>query len=49
MKRKIIKELEAMGIRYADKPGVGRVKLSHLRTADLANLLEKARAGLVKE
>lgn len=49
MKRRIIKELEALGIRYAEKPGVGRVKLSHLRTADLANLLEKVRAGLTKE
>ena len=48
MKRKMIKELEAMGIRYADKPGVGRVKLSHLRTADLANLLAKARVGEIK-
>lgn len=43
MKRKIIKELEALGIRYAEKPGVGSVKLSHLKFADLVNLLAKAK------
>lgn len=44
MKRKIIKELEAMGIRKAEKPGMGMVKLSHLKFPDLANLLGKVKA-----
>lgn len=39
MKRNIIKALKAKGIRYADKEGVGRVKLEHLKFAQLANLL----------
>ena len=39
MKSKIIKELKARGIRYADKEGVGRVKLEHLKFPQLANLL----------
>lgn len=43
MKRKIIKELEAIGVRYAEKPGIGNVKLSHLKTADLINLLTKTK------
>ena len=39
MKRDIIKALHAMGIRYADKEGVGRVKLEHLKFPQLATLL----------
>lgn len=39
MKRDIIKALKAKGIRYAEKEGVGRVKLEHLKFAQLANLL----------
>lgn len=39
MKRNIIKALKARGIRYADKEGVGRVKLEHLKCSQLANLL----------
>ena len=39
MKSKIIKELKARGIRYADKECVGRVKLEHLKFPQLANLL----------
>ena len=33
MKRDIIKALKAKGIRYAEKKGVGRVKLEHLKFA----------------
>ena len=44
MKRKIIKELEAMGIRKAEKPGVGMVKLGHLKTPMLISLLAEAKA-----
>lgn len=43
MKRNIIKELEAMGIRKAEKPGVGMVKLSHLKTPMLIGLLAEAK------
>ena len=39
MKRDVIKALKAMGIRHADKEGVGRVKLEHLKFPQLANLL----------
>ena len=45
MKRNIIKELEAMGIRKAEKPGVGMVKLSHLKTSMLISLLAEAKAN----
>lgn len=45
MKRKIIKELEAMGIRKAEKPGVGMVKLGHLKTSMLISLLAEAKAN----
>lgn len=44
MKRKIIKELEALGIRKAEKPGVGMVKLGHLKTHMLIGLLAEAKA-----
>lgn len=37
MKRKAKEKLLAHGIRYMDKQGVGRVKLSHMKTADLIN------------
>lgn len=37
-KRDLIKDLHKMGVRYADKPGCGRVKLEHLKNADLATL-----------
>lgn len=37
-KRDLIKDLHKMGVRYADKPGCGRVKLEHLKNADLAAL-----------
>ena len=43
MKRKIIKELEALGIRKAEKPGVGVVKLGHLKTHMLIGLLAEAK------
>ncbi len=39
MKRDIIKALKARGIRYAEKKGVGRVKLEHLKFSQLASLL----------
>lgn len=39
MKRDIIKALKAKGIRYAEKKGVGRVKLEHLKFSQLASLL----------
>ena len=39
MKRNIIKALKVRGVRYADKEGVGRVKLEHLKCSQLANLL----------
>ena len=39
MKRDLIKTLKAMGIRYADKEGYGRVKLEHLKYSQLAQLL----------
>ena len=48
MKRKIIKELEAMGIRYAEKPGVGMVKLNHLKSPFLINLLAKSQERIEK-
>lgn len=35
MKRDIIKALHKLGIRYADKPGVGRVKLEHFKFSQL--------------
>lgn len=44
MKRDIIKELESMGIRHSEKPGVGMVKLNHLKTYMLINLLAEAKA-----
>jgi hypothetical protein len=44
MKRNLIKELEAMGIRKAEKPGVGMVKLGHLKTHMLISLLAEAKA-----
>lgn len=37
MKRKVKEKLLAHGIRYMDKQGVGRVKLSHMKTVDLIN------------
>lgn len=40
MKRDIIKKLNAQGIRYAEKPGVGRVKLQHLKYFQLCALLD---------
>ena len=39
MKRDIIKALKARGIRYAEKKGVGRVQLEHLKFAQQASLL----------
>ena len=45
MKRKIIKELEAIGVRYAEKPGVGMVKLGHLKTSMLISLLAETKAN----
>ena len=45
MKRTIIKELEAMGIRKAEKPGVGMVKLDHLKISMLISLLAEAKAN----
>ena len=39
MKRDIIKALKEKGIRYAEKKGVGRVKLEHLKFSQLASLL----------
>lgn len=45
MKRNLIKELEAMGIRKAEKPGVGMVKLGHLKTYMLIGLLAEAKAN----
>lgn len=45
MKRNIIKELESMGIRKAEKPGVGMVKLGHLKTYMLISLLAEAKAN----
>ena len=44
MKRNLIKELEAMGVRRAEKPGVGSVKLSHLKFPYLADILAKVKA-----
>ena len=44
MKRNIIKALKARGIRYADKEGVGRVKLEHLKFPQLVNLLGEVMA-----
>ena len=44
MKRNIIKALKARGIRYADKEGVGRVKLEHLKFPQLATLLGEVMA-----
>lgn len=41
MKRDLIKALKEKGIRYADKEGIGRVKLEHLRFSQLAALLAK--------
>jgi hypothetical protein len=41
MKRDVIKALKAMGIRHADKEGVGRVKLEHLKFEQLVSLLAK--------
>ena len=43
MKGKVIKELHSLGVRKAEKRGVGHVNLSHLRTADLINLLAKTK------
>lgn len=40
MKAKAIKELHAMGVRYAEKQGRGRVSLSHLKTVEIIGLLD---------
>lgn len=37
-KRDLIKKLHGVGIRYADKQGIGRVKLQHIKTAVLAKM-----------
>lgn len=39
LKSKFINELHARGIYRADKQGVGRVKLEHFKTAELARLI----------
>lgn len=45
MKRDLIKALYAYGIRYAEKEGVGTVKLQHLKYSQLAFLLAKLEKG----
>lgn len=40
-KRNLIRKLHEKGVRYADKAGVGRVSLSHIKNAELAALCER--------
>lgn len=40
-KRDLIKELHTLGIRKADKQGVGSVSLAHLKNSELCALLQK--------
>jgi len=40
MKAKAIKELHALGVRYAEKQGRGKVSLGHLKTAEVIGLLD---------
>lgn len=42
-KRDVIKELHKLGVRRADKVGVGSVSLEHIKNADLCNLLARVR------
>lgn len=44
MKGKVIKELESMGIRYAEKEKEGLVKINHLRFPQLVKLLAEEKA-----
>jgi hypothetical protein len=45
LKRDVIKRLQALGYRSAEKQGAGRVHLSHLKYADLVRMLAEVTNG----